>query len=89
MADPEIDASEMTVEVKNGEVTLEGAVPDRRTKRGAEDCVEEISGVRQVHNRLRVESRSDSERSTTGAGGHSEAGASEGQRSATSKRAGS
>jgi hypothetical protein len=89
MADPEIDASEMTVEVKAGEVTLDGSVPDRRTKRSAEDCVEEISGVRQVHNRLRVESRSDSERSTTGAGSHSEAGASEGQRSTASRRQGS
>jgi hypothetical protein len=89
MAHPEIDASEITVEVQEGEVTLEGSVPERRMKRAAEDSVEEISGVRQVHIRLRVESRSDSERSTTGAGSPSEAGASEGRRSTASRRPGS
>jgi osmotically-inducible protein OsmY len=88
-AHPDVDASDVSVEVKNGEVTLEGSVPDRRSKRSAEDCVEEISGVRQVHVRLRVESKSDAERGTTGAGGHSEAGASEGQRSTAGRRQGS
>ena len=38
-----------------GEVILEGTVPDRWMKRMAEDIVEECSGVKQVHNRLRVE----------------------------------
>jgi osmotically-inducible protein OsmY len=88
-ADPDIDAVEIVVLVEEGEVTLDGSVPDRRMKRDAEDRVEEISGVRQVHNRLRVESRSDSERSTTGAGGSSEAGATEGRRSTASGRQGS
>ncbi|MEW6268576.1 MAG: BON domain-containing protein [Thermodesulfobacteriota bacterium] len=55
MADPEIDASSMTVMVSEGEVTLEGSVEDRQTKRDAEDLVEQISGVKQVHNRLRVQ----------------------------------
>jgi hypothetical protein len=86
---PDVDASEIVVIVAEGEVTLDGSVPERGMKREAEDTVEEISGVRQVHNRLRVESKSDSERSTTGAGGSSEAGASEEQRSATSRRQGS
>jgi hypothetical protein len=88
MADPDIDASEIIVVVAEGEVTLDGSVPDRQTKRAAEESVEDISGVRQVHNRLRVESKSDFERGTTGAGSHSEAGASEGQRSTTSRRPG-
>jgi osmotically-inducible protein OsmY len=88
-ADPDIDASEIVVEVADGEVTLGGSVPDRRMKRDAEESVEDISGVRQVHNRLRVESKSDSERGTTGAGSSSEAGASEGQRSTASRRQGS
>ena len=91
-ADPDIDASEVTVTVKDGEVTLEGCVFDRQTKRGAEDCVETISGVRQVHNRLRVEAgESFDERGTGGAGRHhgafSEAGASEGQRSGADRKA--
>jgi osmotically-inducible protein OsmY len=54
--DPHIDASELTVEVANGEVTISGTVPDRRMKRAAEDLVEECSGVKQVHNALRVDS---------------------------------
>lgn len=53
--DPHIDASELTIEVANGEVTISGTVPDRRMKRAAEDLVEECSGVKQVHNALRVD----------------------------------
>ena len=47
--------------VQNGEVTLQGSVPDRSMKRAAEDLTEEISGVQQVHNRLRVEVRQSAE----------------------------
>jgi hypothetical protein len=51
----EIDATEIEVRVSNGEVTLEGTVEDRRTKRMAEDLVENSPGVKQVHNRLLVQ----------------------------------
>lgn len=51
---PDIDASEIEVRVDNGEVTLIGAVEDRRTKRLAEDVAESVSGVRDVHNQLRI-----------------------------------
>jgi hypothetical protein len=54
MADPDIDASELTVTVRDAEVILEGSVEDRQMKRDAEDCAESVLGVRQVHNRLRV-----------------------------------
>ena len=50
----DIDASEMEVTVANGEVTLIGVVSQRSEKRMAEDAVERISGVREVHNQLRV-----------------------------------
>ena len=43
------------VRVSNGEVTLEGTVEDRRTKRMAEDIIEICPGVKQVHNRIRVQ----------------------------------
>jgi BON domain-containing protein len=51
----EIDATEIEVRVENGEVTLEGTVEDRRMKRLAEDVVEDCPGVKQVHNRIRVQ----------------------------------
>lgn len=49
-----IDASDIEVTVANGEVTLLGVVRERAEKRLAEDTVEEVSGVREVHNQLRV-----------------------------------
>lgn len=52
--DDELDASEIIVTTTNGEVTLEGAVPDRYSKHRAEDIVDSISGVVDIHNRLKV-----------------------------------
>jgi hypothetical protein len=49
-----IDASEVDVTVLNGEVTLIGVVRERPEKRMAEDAAEQVSGVREVHNQLRV-----------------------------------
>ena len=52
--DDRIDASEIDVNVKNGEVMLNGSVDDRRAKRLAEDIIEDLPGVSDVQNRLRV-----------------------------------
>lgn len=52
--DPMLDASEITVQVSKGEVTLSGTVPSREQKRRAEDVAERISGVKDVTNQLRV-----------------------------------
>jgi hypothetical protein len=65
-ADPEIDASDITVSIRQGEVTLEGTVSQRGMKRAAEDLADEISGVRQVNNRLRVEDQRASGRASGG-----------------------
>jgi osmotically-inducible protein OsmY len=51
----ELDPSDIEVKTENGEVTLEGTVPDRRMKRLAEDLAEQAPGVRDVHNHLRVQ----------------------------------
>jgi hypothetical protein len=51
---PHLDASDIEVVVREGEVTLSGSVPDRRSKWLAEDIGEEVSGVKNVENRLRV-----------------------------------
>lgn len=52
--DPHVDPSEMEVVVNNAEVTLSGVVNSRGEKRRAEDVIEQVSGVREVHNNLRV-----------------------------------
>jgi osmotically-inducible protein OsmY len=52
--DGELDASGIDVVVSGGEVTLQGSVGDRRSKRLAEDLAEQVSGVREVHNQLRI-----------------------------------
>ena len=51
---PYLDASDIEVQVSDGEVTLTGSVRDRRSKWLAEDIGEEVSGVKNVENRLRV-----------------------------------
>ena len=55
MADDYIDASDIEVEVRQGEVTLSGTVRDRWAKRRAEDCAEQVMGVRDVMNQIRVQ----------------------------------
>lgn len=52
--DPMLDASEIEVDVKHGEVFLTGTVTSRDQKRRAEDVAERVSGVRDVTNQLRV-----------------------------------
>jgi hypothetical protein len=50
-----LDATGIQVQVENGEVTLTGSVESRQAKRLAEDILEGISGVRDIHNQLRVQ----------------------------------
>jgi osmotically-inducible protein OsmY len=75
--DDRVDASNIEVTVKNGEVILTGTVDDRQSKRMAEECVENLSGVKDVQNQLRVGSNMTSstsrmsqnvDLSTTGSG---------------------
>lgn len=49
-----VNAEHVEVQVKNGEVTLTGFVDERRDKRTIEDIVEEVLGVKDVHNQLKV-----------------------------------
>ncbi len=68
-----IDASDIDVQVRSGEVTLTGSVSDRRVKRLVEDLVEGVSGVKEVHNQLRTSQQQGGEREkekaqTSGAG---------------------
>jgi hyperosmotically inducible protein len=49
-----IDARNISVEVKAGEVTLTGSVEERRQKYAAEDLVADVFGVMEVQNNLSV-----------------------------------
>ena len=52
--DPFVDASEIEVTVSDGDVTLTGSVDNRESKRRAEDIAEEVTGVSDVYNNLKV-----------------------------------
>ncbi|MDB5904552.1 MAG: hypothetical protein JWM26_3430 [Betaproteobacteria bacterium] len=54
MAATHLDASEVTVDVREGNVTLEGIVPERRMKHAIEDIAAAVRGVFDVVNRIRV-----------------------------------
>ncbi len=54
-----INCENIDVTVKEGEVTLTGTVEHRQDKRRVEDCIEDVLGVHDVHNQLRVD-RGDS-----------------------------
>lgn len=50
----DVDVSNVSVESKNGTLTLEGSVTDRRMKHRIEDLCEQCIGVNDVDNRIRV-----------------------------------
>lgn len=52
---PDLDASDIEVTVKEGEVMLMGTVEDRASKRIAEDLAENVRGVKDVHNHLKID----------------------------------
>jgi hypothetical protein len=77
--DPAVDASNIEVSVSDCEVTLSGTVDSREAKRRAEDCAENVSGVRNVQNNIRVQQGSTGGRF----------GAEEGRQTAGTRGAGS
>lgn len=52
--DGEVDATDIEVTIDGNEVTLTGVVADRAQKRRAEEVVDRVDGVHDVHNRLRL-----------------------------------
>ncbi len=55
--DPDIDARNITVSVKDGVVTLEGRVDNRLSKHIIEDLVDDCGGVKGIRNLIDVEAR--------------------------------
>ena len=52
--DPHLDVGDVSVEVANGTVGLEGTVPHRHMKHRIEDIAASAVGVKDVENRIRV-----------------------------------
>ncbi|KAB2684465.1 BON domain-containing protein [Brucella pseudogrignonensis] len=65
MEDSELDASDIEVSVKKGEVTLQGQVSNRQEKRRAEDCAEACAGVTDVQNNIKIRSATASSGKST------------------------
>jgi osmotically-inducible protein OsmY len=78
LRDHAIDASDISVEAKNGAVTLTGSVDNRRLKHYVEDLDEDCTGVRDIDNRLTVRARDSRQQLGSGS-----LGGSTGQSSAT------
>ncbi len=53
----DLDAGDVEVDVRDGEVTLRGTVDDRRQKWLTEDISDAVTGVRDVHNELKIRQR--------------------------------
>jgi hypothetical protein len=56
-----VDATDIECQVQNGEVTLTGYVNSRAEKHEAEDVANDIAGVHDVHNRLRIRTHAGEE----------------------------
>jgi hypothetical protein len=67
--DGRIDASDINVDVSDGVVSLTGSVDRRWDKRIAEDDADDVMGVVDVNNQLRVRNRNTSRSSRAGAMG--------------------
>lgn len=63
--DPMVDASDIEVRCKDGQVALTGSVAGRWMKHRAEDIADSVSGVQDIDNRIRV-ARGDARRGAHG-----------------------
>jgi hypothetical protein len=54
IAQSDIDASDVTVQVQDGHVTLDGTIPHRRMKYELEEMADRVMGVSDIDNRLRM-----------------------------------
>jgi len=54
MGHPDLDVTEVEIEVEEAEVTLAGRVDSREAKWLAEEVTRTVPGVQDVHNRLKI-----------------------------------
>lgn len=60
-----LDASDVEIQVKSGEVTLSGTICDRREKYQMEELADSIPGVKEVTNQLRIKRANQGDESGT------------------------
>lgn len=65
-----VDASDITVSVDDGDVTLSGTVSSRSAKRRAEDCAEAVTGVKDVSNNLKINRTATTTYGSSGSSGY-------------------
>lgn len=80
-----LDASNIDVDVTGGEVVLTGTVESRYAKRTAEDIADDVSGVKNVENRLRVSETSSETNKTSDGSSYSNASETETDKSFAKK----
>jgi hypothetical protein len=54
-----IDAEDVDIQVRGGEVFLAGTVEDRASKRAIEDLADDVLGVKDVQNNIRLRARGE------------------------------
>lgn len=89
MCDYRIDAREVSVDVHDGKVKLEGTVPQRGMKHALEDLVDDCPGVKDIDNQVRVTRAGFDGDSTTGSSHDATAGISGSSTSAAGASTGS
>ncbi|UOF02912.1 BON domain-containing protein [Bdellovibrio reynosensis] len=52
--DPDVDASDIEVKVRNGEVTLSGTTETKSLGRYVENSIEHITGIKNILNRIKA-----------------------------------
>ncbi|XGC81586.1 BON domain-containing protein [Bdellovibrio bacteriovorus] len=52
--DPDVDASDIEVEVRNGEVTLSGTTETKSLARYVENSIEHVTGIKNILNRIKA-----------------------------------
>jgi osmotically-inducible protein OsmY len=60
-----VDAENVDIEVRSGEVVLAGSIEDRQAKRAIEDIADRVLGVKDVQNNIRVRPRGAEEQQRT------------------------
>ena len=81
-----IDASEIEVEVSEGVVTLTGSVDSRQAKRMAEQAVESVRGIRDIHNQLTIETLAERTNESSGFAASNTKSAKSGKKSSANYR---